>query len=84
MSTAGSTASSDNPERALLGIPFGVKDIIDTADMPTELGTPVFRGNRPTRDAACVSMLKESGGLCLGKTVTTELAHFHPLLLFIA
>lgn len=70
--------NSNNPERALFGIPFGAKDIIDTADMPTELGTPVFQGNRPTRDAACVALLKESGGLCLGKTVTTELAHFHP------
>ncbi len=62
----------------LHGIPFGVKDIIDTADMPTEHGTPVFQGNRPARDAACVALLKEAGGVCLGKTVTTELAHFHP------
>jgi len=63
---------------ALHGIPFGVKDIIDTADMPTEHGTPIFHGNRPARDAACVALLKEAGGVCLGKTVTTELAHFHP------
>ena len=62
----------------LHGIPFGVKDIIDTADMPTEHGTPVFQGNRPARDAACVALLKEAGGICFGKTVTTELAHFHP------
>lgn len=66
---------SDNP---LYGIPFGVKDIIDTADMPTEHGTPIFHANQPTRDAACVALLKEAGGICLGKTVTTELAHFHP------
>lgn len=63
---------------ALHGIPFGVKDIIDTADMPTEHGTPVYNQHRPARDAACVALLKEAGGVCLGKTVTTELAHFHP------
>lgn len=69
------SGSSSGP---LYGIPFGVKDIIDTADMPTEHGTPVFHNNRPSRDAACVALLKEAGGVCLGKTVTTELAHFHP------
>ncbi len=62
----------------LHGIPFGVKDIIDTSDMPTEHGTPIYNQNRPVRDAACVALLKEAGGVCLGKTVTTELAHFHP------
>lgn len=67
--------SSDKP---LHGIPFGVKDIIDTAEMPTEHGTPVFAGNRPSRDAACVALLKEAGGVCMGKVVSTELAHFHP------
>ena len=69
------TWQSDN---VLHGIPFGVKDIIDTADMPTEHGTPIYNGHRPARDAACVSLLKEAGGVCFGKTVTTELAHFHP------
>lgn len=63
---------------SLHGIPFGVKDIIDTSDMLTEHGTPVYNQNRPARDAACVALLKEAGGVCLGKTVTTELAHFHP------
>ena len=67
--------SSSSP---LHGIPFGVKDNIDTADMPTELGTPIYQQHRPVRDAACVALLKEAGGVCLGKTVTTELAHFHP------
>lgn len=67
-----------SPGSALHGIPFGVKDIIDTADMPTEHGTPAFQGNRPSRDASCVALLKEAGGICFGKTVTTELAHFHP------
>lgn len=69
---------SQTPSGSLYGIPFGVKDIIDTADMPTEHGTPVFHGHQPARDAACVALLKEAGGVCLGKTVTTELAHFHP------
>lgn len=68
----------NRPSGPLYGIPFGVKDIIDTADMATEMGTPVFQGHRPSRDAACVSLLKEAGGVCFGKTVTTELAHFHP------
>lgn len=72
------SSSPGSPGRALYGIPFGVKDIIDTADMPTEFGTPAFQGHRPARDAACVGLLKEAGGVCLGKTVTTELAHFHP------
>lgn len=63
---------------ALHGIPFGVKDIIDTCDLPTQHGTPIYHDNRATRDAACVALLKEAGGVCLGKTVTTELAHFHP------
>ncbi|MGB7297986.1 MAG: amidase [Burkholderiaceae bacterium] len=62
----------------LHGIPFGVKDIIDTQDMPTGLGTPIYHGHQPARDAACVALLREAGGICFGKTVTTELAHFHP------
>lgn len=60
------------------GIPFGVKDIIETADLPTGYGTPIYNTAGPTRDAACVALLKEAGGIGLGKTVTTELAHFHP------
>ncbi len=69
---------SQSSTGALHGIPFGVKDIIDTVEMPTEHGTPIFTGHRPVRDAACVALLKEAGGVCFGKTVTTELAHFHP------
>jgi Asp-tRNA(Asn)/Glu-tRNA(Gln) amidotransferase A subunit family amidase len=60
------------------GLPVGVKDIIDTADAPTECGTPLHRGRRPTRDAACVSALRASCAVILGKTVTTELAFFAP------
>jgi len=62
----------------LHGLPVGIKDIIDTADVPTECGTPLYRGRRPTRDAACVAALRSAGGVVLGKTVTTELAFFAP------
>jgi amidase len=60
------------------GVPFGVKDIIDTFDMPTEWGTPIHKGRWPKRDAACVALSRKSGGVLLGKTVTTEFANLHP------
>jgi Asp-tRNA(Asn)/Glu-tRNA(Gln) amidotransferase A subunit family amidase len=63
---------------ALAGVPFGVKDIIDTFDMPTEWGTPIHKGRRPERDAACVALSRKAGGVLLGKTVTTEFANLHP------
>ncbi len=66
------------PISPLHGVPFGIKDIIETADMPTGYGTPIYHDHCPARDAACVALLKEAGGVCLGKAVTTELAHFHP------
>jgi len=59
-------------------MPFGIKDIIDTEDLPTEYGSPVYRGHRPRADAACVALLKAAGCLILGKTVTTEFAQNHP------
>jgi amidase len=62
----------------LAGVPFGVKDIIDTFDMPTEWGTPIHRGRRPERDAACVALTRKAGGVLLGKTVTTEFANLYP------
>jgi amidase len=62
----------------LAGVPFGVKDIIDTFDMPTEWGTPIHQGRRPERDAACVALSRKAGGMLLGKTVTTEFANLHP------
>ncbi len=62
----------------LRGLPVGVKDIIDTADMPTARGSALFAGRRPAEDAACVAALRRAGGLVLGKTVTTELAYFTP------
>ena len=59
---------------AMHGLPIGVKDVIETADMPTEYGAPYYRGWRPNADAACVALLKRAGAIVLGKTVTTELA----------
>lgn len=62
----------------LAGIPVAVKDIIDTADYPTENGTPVFKGRQPNQDAFLVERLKAAGAIVFGKTVTTELAFFSP------
>ena len=62
----------------LAGVPVGIKDIIDTADMPTGHGSPIYRGNRPFADAACVALIRAASGVILGKTVTTEFANRHP------
>ncbi|HEY7166090.1 MAG TPA: amidase [Candidatus Binatia bacterium] len=61
------------------GIPFAAKDIMDTADLPTEYGSPIYKGNRPAADAACVALSRAAGGVLLGKTVTTEFASRAPL-----
>lgn len=61
----------------LHGIPVGLKDIIDTADMPTQRGTPIFAGRQPDADARIVERLREAGAVIMGKTVTTELAFVH-------
>ena len=67
------------PRRSRLhGVPFGIKDIIDTADLPTEYNSPIYRGHRPHADAACVTLLRQAGCVILGKTVTTEFANNHP------
>jgi Asp-tRNA(Asn)/Glu-tRNA(Gln) amidotransferase A subunit family amidase len=62
----------------LQGLPVGIKDIMDTGDMPTEYGSPIYRGHRPASDAACVAVLRKAGAVVLGKTVTTEFAALHP------
>lgn len=62
----------------LHGIPVGIKDIFDTADYPTECGSPILAGRRPEADAAAVRRLREAGAVIIGKTVTTEFAYFHP------
>jgi Asp-tRNA(Asn)/Glu-tRNA(Gln) amidotransferase A subunit family amidase len=60
------------------GMPLGIKDIIETADMPTEQGSPLFLGCRTGRDAASVAALREAGAVILGKAVTTEFAATQP------
>jgi Asp-tRNA(Asn)/Glu-tRNA(Gln) amidotransferase A subunit family amidase len=60
------------------GMPIGVKDIIETIDMPTENGSPLFAGFRGERDSASVAALREAGAVILGKTVTTEFAWMQP------
>jgi Asp-tRNA(Asn)/Glu-tRNA(Gln) amidotransferase A subunit family amidase len=62
----------------LHGVPVGVKDIFDTADLPTEYGSPIYAGHRPAWDAACVAAARAAGAVVLGKTVTTEFATMVP------
>ncbi len=70
--------AADTPAGPLHGVPIGVKDLIDTADLPTGYGSPIYDGNRPNEDAACVTRLRAAGAVILGKTVTTEFATFKP------
>ena len=62
----------------LRGAPVGVKDIIDTADMPTGCGAAIYENRRPAQDAECVRLLRRSGAVLMGKTVTTEFAFYAP------
>jgi len=62
----------------LHGVPVGLKDIIDTEDLPTENGTVLHAGRRPAQDATVAALLRQAGAVILGKTVTTELAAYHP------
>src|SRR5579863_7426927 len=66
------------PRSAIDGMPVGIKDIIETVDMPTEMGSPLFKGWRSEKDAASVRALREAGAVILGKTVTTEFAASEP------
>ena len=67
------------PRRGPLhGIPVGLKDTIDTCDLPTEMGSPIYRGNRPYADASCVALLRRAGAIILGKTATCEFAGSAP------
>jgi Asp-tRNA(Asn)/Glu-tRNA(Gln) amidotransferase A subunit family amidase len=67
------------PRRGPLhGVPVGVKDVIDTADLPTEMGSPIYRGHRPATDAAVVAAVRAAGAVILGKTVTAEFAGVAP------
>ena len=70
--------AAGSPDGPLFGVPVGVKDIIDTADLPTEDGTVLHAGRMPRDDAAVITRLRAAGGLVMGKTVTTELATYAP------
>jgi Asp-tRNA(Asn)/Glu-tRNA(Gln) amidotransferase A subunit family amidase len=75
---AGARWRKGRPLSGIDGMPIGIKDIIETADMPTEQGSPLFAGCRSERDAASVVALREAGAVILGKTVTTEFAATEP------
>jgi Asp-tRNA(Asn)/Glu-tRNA(Gln) amidotransferase A subunit family amidase len=62
----------------LHGVPVAVKDVFDTADYPTECGSPLLRGRRPMRDSTAVARLRAAGAVIIGKSVTAEFAYFHP------
>ena len=81
--TIGAFVSRDPAARAakdgpLRGIAVGIKDIIDTADFPTEMGSPIYRGFRPRADAPVVAMLRQAGATIVGKTATTAFAANDP------
>lgn len=63
---------------ALHGVPLGVKDLMDTADLPTTYGSPIYATHRPVLDAAAVALARSAGAVVVGKTVTTEFATFQP------
>jgi Asp-tRNA(Asn)/Glu-tRNA(Gln) amidotransferase A subunit family amidase len=65
---------AEPPRGPLHGIPIAVKDLIDTVDMPTGYGSPIYEGHRPVADAPCVALARAAGAIVLGKTVTTEFA----------
>src|SRR5262249_8986337 len=71
-------ARAGRPHSKIDGMPIGIKDIIETADMPTENGSPLFAGFRSERDGASVAALREAGAVIVGKTVTTEFASTEP------
>ncbi|HVM80224.1 MAG TPA: amidase [Stellaceae bacterium] len=76
---AAAEAADKGPRRGpLQGLPVGVKDIMDTMDMPTTYGSRVYGGHRPRGDAACVALARAAGAVILGKTVTTEFAAGSP------
>jgi Asp-tRNA(Asn)/Glu-tRNA(Gln) amidotransferase A subunit family amidase len=62
----------------LRGLPLAFKDIYDTADFPTQYGSPIYAGNRPRADATAVALARRAGGIVIGKTVTTEFASLVP------
>jgi Asp-tRNA(Asn)/Glu-tRNA(Gln) amidotransferase A subunit family amidase len=75
LARAGSSAPRGGP---LHGLPLGVKDVLDTADMPSEYGSPIWHGWRPRADCAPVAWARAAGAVMIGKTVTTEFATRRP------
>ncbi len=75
---ADSAHAAGEPAGALSGLPVGIKDVIDTAALPTEDGCVLHAGRVPAHDAHVVRRLRAAGGLVMGKTVTTELATYAP------
>ncbi|HTW53343.1 MAG TPA: amidase family protein, partial [Stellaceae bacterium] len=71
-------ADNEAPRGPLHGIPLAVKDVIDTFDLPTGYGSPIYANHRPIADAACVALARAAGAIVLGKTVSTEFAYFTP------
>jgi Asp-tRNA(Asn)/Glu-tRNA(Gln) amidotransferase A subunit family amidase len=71
-------ADQTEPKGLLHGVPFGIKDIINTDQFPTGWGTTFYNGYQPTRNASCIEMFIRAGGIPFGKTVTTEFAYFKP------
>jgi Asp-tRNA(Asn)/Glu-tRNA(Gln) amidotransferase A subunit family amidase len=62
----------------LHGVPIAAKDIMETAALPTQYGSPIYAGHRPVRDAACLALAQSAGAVLLGKTITTEFATVFP------
>jgi Asp-tRNA(Asn)/Glu-tRNA(Gln) amidotransferase A subunit family amidase len=75
---ADAAQKAGHPLGPLHGLPVGVKDIIDTADMPTEYGAALHAGRRPSEDATIVARLRAAGAIVIGKTVTAQYAMFAP------
>lgn len=76
---AAARAADKTSSKGLLhGVPFALKDIIDTVDMPTAHGSPIYKGYRPGWDAPCVAACRDAGAVLFGKTVSAEFAHVQP------
>ncbi|WP_291296785.1 amidase [Elioraea sp.] len=76
---AAAAACDTGPVRGPLhGVPIAVKDVFDTADLPTAYGSPIWQGHRPRADASAVALARAAGAVILGKTVTTEFASYTP------
>lgn len=71
-------ADAATPKSPLHGVPFGVKDVIDSGEMPTGYGSDIYAGHQPASDAACVAAMRRAGAVLMGKTVSTEFATYRP------